>query len=210
MSIYDKLSDIQMELLNTSLETKHGFHGQFIGLEELTCKILPLCYKQGLFYYFTANETHLILKILDKETKEFLSPAPHVRLPELTKDNKIEGGNLTYMKRYLLMNTFLIIAESFDPDDTQNGLPPEKNNASSAKKETVKKQESAETVKSDFNIQELYEDALKKLREVKGLSDNEITDSAIRKQIFNDGNFTNKSERNDIARYCKANWRPSK
>lgn len=204
MSIYDKLSDIQMELLNTSLETKHGFHGQFIGLEELTCKILPLCYKQGLFYYFTANETHLILKILDKETKEFLSPAPHVRLPELTKDNKIEGGNLTYMKRYLLMNTFLIIAESFDPDDTQNGLPPEKNNASSAKKDTMDSKE--ETVNVD--VPSLFTDAVDLLHK-KGLEDKNINFAAIRKQIFKNGDFT-QTERDEIAKYCKANWRPSK
>lgn len=210
MTILKRISDIQMELLVKEVTQKNGFHGKYMSLEALNSIILPLCHERNLMYYFTCSETHLILEIYDFETGERLSPPPHVRLPELTKDMKAEGGNNTYMKRYVLMNTFLIFAESFDPDDTQNGLPPEKNNASSAKKETVKKQESAETVKSDFNIQELYEDALKKLREVKGLSDNEITDSAIRKQIFNDGNFTNKSERNDIARYCKKNWRPSK
>jgi len=207
MSIYDKIADVQMELLDEEFKTKRGYHGEYMGLEELTCKILPKCYKHGLFYYFTANETHLILKIIDRETKDVLSPAPHVRLPELSKDMKVEGGNITYMKRYLLMDTFQVIAESFDPDDTKDGLPPQKNNdASSARKKNTKK-EPSETVNVD--IPQLYEDALKELRTVKGLNDSEITISAIRKHIFKKGTF-NQTERDEIARYVKTTWRLSK
>lgn len=207
MSIYDKIAEIQMELLDVEFEQKRGFHGEYMGLEVLTCKILPKCYEHGIFYYFTANETHLLLKIIDRETGEVLSPAPHVRLPELSRDMKVEGGNYTYMKRYLLMNTFMVIAESFDPDDTSDGLPPQKNNdASSARKKNTKK-EPSETVNAD--IPQLYGDALKELRTVKGLKDSEITISAIRKHIFKKGTF-NQTERNEIARYCKTNWRLSK
>lgn len=202
MSIYDKIADIQMELLDVEFEQKRGFHGEYMGLEVLTCKILPKVYEHGLFYYFTANETHLILKIIDRETGETLSPAPHVRLPELSKDMKVEGGNYTYMKRYLLMNTFMIIAESFDPDDTRDGLPPQKNDAGSAKKEN----KPSETV--NINVQSLYDDALDKLHK-KGLEDTSIDHAAIRKQIFKNGSF-NKTERDMIAKYCKTNWRPSK
>lgn len=210
MSIYDKIADIQMELLDVAFEQKRGFHGKYMGLEVLTCKILPKCYEHGLFYYFTTDETHLILKIIDRETKETLSPAPHVRLPELSKDMKVEGGNYTYMKRYLLMNTFLIIAESFDPDDISDGLPPENNNdASSANntKESVKKQEKpAETVNVD--IPKRFNDAIDILHK-KGIEDTEIKHDAIRKTIFKNGNF-NKAEKDAIAAYCKNNWRPSK
>lgn len=198
MSIYDKIADIQMELLDVAFEQKRGFHGEYMGLEVLTCKILPKCYERGLFYYFTANETHLILKIIDRETKETLSPAPHVRLPELSKDMKVEGGNYTYMKRYLLMNTFMIIAESFDPDDTSDGLPPEKkdNDASSAKntKSTKKSgsKKEPETVREDLNLQELLDKALTKLQK-KGLTNEEITAFAVKKCIGRMDKF-NKAE----------------
>ena len=208
MSIYNKISDIQMELLDVEFETKNGFHGQYMSLPVLICKILPECNKRGLFFYFTANETHLLLKIIDKETGESLSPAPHVRLPELTKDMKVEGGNYTYMKRYLLMNTFMVIAEAFDPEDTEDGLPPQKNNdASSARKKNTKKESKKEPVNVD--IPQLYEDALKELRTFKGLNDSEITVSAIRKHIFKNGTF-NQTERDEIARYVKTTWRLSK
>lgn len=206
MSIYDKIADVQMELLDEELKTKRGYHGEYMGLEELTCKILPKCYKHGLFYYFTANDTHLILKIIDRETKDVLSPAPHVRLPELSKDMKVEGGNITYMKRYLLMDTFQVIAESFDPDDTKDGLPPQKNNdASSAHKKNTKK-ESKETVNVD--VPSLFNEAIDLLHK-KGVEDKQINSTAIRKQIFKEGSF-NQTERDEIARYCKTNWRPSK
>ncbi|MCR5027230.1 MAG: ERF family protein [Methanobrevibacter sp.] len=182
MSIYDKIAEIQMELLDVEFEQKRGFHGEYMGLEVLTCKILPKCYEHGIFYYFTANETHLLLKIIDRETGEVLSPAPHVRLPELSKDMKVEGGNYTYMKRYLLMNTFMVIAESFDPDDTKDGLPPQKNNdASSAPKKNTKKE--SEPVR-ELNFQELVDKALEKL-EKKGLSNEEITSFAVKKCIQN-------------------------
>ena len=206
MSIYDKIADIQMELLDVEFEQKRGFHGEYMGLEVLTCKILPKCYEHGLFYYFTANETHLLLKIIDRETKEVLSPAPHVRLPELSKDMKVEGGNYTYMKRYLLMNTFMIIAESFDPDDTSDGLPPQQKNNSNASSAKNKEKKPSETVNVD--IPGLFTDAVESLHK-KGLEGNGINFAAIRKQIFKNGSF-NQTERDEIAKYCKANWRPSK
>ena len=189
MSIYKKIADIQMTLLSTELKTKSGFHGKYMHLEELTSKILPLCHEHGLMYYFTADDTHLILKILDMETETFLSPAPHVRLPELTKDNKIEGGNIPYMKRYLLMNTFLVIAESFDPDDTKDGLPKD-NNTKNESKKIAKKEETAR----DLNLQELLDKALVKL-EKKGLSKEEITAYAVKKCIERMDNFNREEKR---------------
>lgn len=192
MSIYDKIAKVQMELLDEEFKTKRGFHGEYMGLEELTCKILPKCYEHGLFYYFTANDTHLILKLIDRETGDLLSPAPHVRLPELSKDMKVEGGNITYMKRYLLMDTFQVIAESFDPDDTKDGLPPESNHQKkqsvkshktdkNPKKESKKRDKSEDEVR-ELNLQELLDKALGKLQK-KGLSHEEITAFAVRNYI---------------------------
>lgn len=190
MSIYEKLSKIQMELLDFEFETKNGFHGQYMSLPVLTCKILPKCHEHGLFYYFTANETHLVLKIVDMETNEVLSPAPHVRLPELSKDMKVEGGNYTYMKRYLLMNTFLIIAEAFDPEDTEDGLP-----ASSAKN----------TNESDEVLERLLKDAISTL-EHKGLKGKEINFKSITNTIYRMDKFSDEQKdaiADYVRRYCK-------
>ncbi|MBE6505613.1 MAG: hypothetical protein E7Z73_07745 [Methanobrevibacter millerae] len=106
------------------------------------------------------------------------------------------------------MVTFQFIPESFDPDATKDGFPPQKNNnASSARKKNTKKESKKEPVNVD--IPQLYEDALKELRTVKGLNDSEITISAIRKHIFKKGTF-NQTERDEIARYVKTTWRLSK
>ena len=181
MSIYDKIAEIQMELLDVEFETKRGFHGEYMNLPVLTCKILPLCYKHKLFYYFTADDTHLILKIIDRETGEVLSPAPHVRLPELSKDRNVEGGNYTYMKRYLLMDTFQVIAEAFDPEDTKDGLPPQKkNDAGSAKTSTTSKKEEV----TELNMGDLVLQAKEKL-EKKGVNEKEITYKALKNTILN-------------------------
>lgn len=178
MNIYEKLDEIQWDLLQDKMHKKNGFHGKYIPLEELTLKIKPICRKYGIVYYFTANETHLILKIFDKTSKEQLSPSPHVRLPILTKDMKEEGGNYTYMKRYLLMNTFLVIAESFDPEDTETDVPDDASSATTKKETSQQKREVA-----DLPMGKLVLEAKEKLVK-KGLSEKEITYKALKDTIL--------------------------
>ena len=55
-----------------------------------------------------------MLKLMSWDGKEEFGA--RVRLPELTRDEKDEGKKITYLKRYLLMNTFMILEESVDPD----------------------------------------------------------------------------------------------
>ena len=174
MNIYEKLDEIQWDLLQDKMHKKNGFHGKYIPLEELTLKIKPICRKYGIVYYFTANETHLILKIFDKISKEQLSPSPHVRLPVLNNDMKNEGGNYTYMKRYLLMNTFLVIAESFDPEDTETGVPDDASSATSSQQ----KREVAE-----LPMGKLVLEAKEKLVK-KGVPEKEITYKALKDTIL--------------------------
>ena len=195
MNIYSKLDEIQWDLLQDKMNKKSGFHGKYIPLEELTLKIKPICRKYGVVYYFTANDTHLILKIFDKESKEQLSPAPHVRLPVLTKDMKVEGGNYTYMKRYLLMNTFLVIAESFDPEDTETCVP---DNASSVKNETISQPEKEV---AELPMGNLVLEAKEKLVK-KGVDEKEITYKALKDTILHMRKWS-VSERRCILNYFK-------
>lgn len=205
MSIYKKIADIQKKLSGDKFNQSNGFHGKYIDLPTLLPPIMNECYTHELTLYFTATTEHLMLKLMSWDGKEEFSA--RVRLPELTKNEKDEGGNYTYMKRYLLMNTFLVLADAYDPEDLPDN---ETNNANSANntKKSVKKQEnkSAETVNVD--IPKSFNDAIDILHK-KGIEDTEIKHDAIRKQIFKNGNF-NKAEKDAIAAYCKNNWRPSK
>ena len=195
MNIYEKLDEIQWDLLQDKMNKKNGFHGKYIPLEELTLKIKPVCRKYGVVYYFTANETHLILKIFDKKSKEQLSPSPHVRLPVLTKDMKKEGGNYTYMKRYLLMNTFLVIAEPFDPEDTETGVPDDASSATNGVSQSKEKEV------ADLPMGNLVLEAKEKLVK-KGVDEKEITYKALKDTILHMRKWS-VSERRCILNYFK-------
>ena len=114
MPIYEKISNIQLNLLGHKFETKKGYHGEFITLPEMLPPVLKECRKYRLTLYFTATTDQFILKLMSWDGKEEFSA--RVRLPELTRDEKDEGKKITYLKRYLLMNTFMILEESVDPD----------------------------------------------------------------------------------------------
>ena len=129
-TIYQKISEIQIELLQHPFKTVKGFHGSFIPLPEMLPRVLIACYNKKLTLYFTSTSEHLILKLHTWDKKEEFSA--RVRLPELTKDEKDEGKRLTYLKRYLLMDVFQILEDSVDPDDNIKD-----NNTTDVNNETV-------------------------------------------------------------------------
>ena len=191
MSIYKKIAEMQQELLKEQFKTKKGFHGKYIPLPEMLPPILKQCFEKELTLYFTSTTEHLILKLMSWDGKDEFSD--RVRLPELGKDEKDEGKKITYLKRYLLMNTFMILEESVDPDDEPV------NDVSSA--ETVKNTSSSNNTKpskkeDEVNLQELLDMALNTLQK-KGLSNEEITAYAVKKQIKKVDKF-NKKELNLI------------
>ena len=189
MNMYEKIDEIQTELLTEQFNKKKGYRSKYIPLEELIMKVKPVCREYGVTFYFTATEEFLVLKVFDKKTKEHLSPSPQVRLPAL-KGREDEGGNYTYLKRYLLMDTFLIIAEGYDPEDG-----PKNDEASSAQTQDIKETPKQEEAR-DLNLQELLDKALKQLQK-KGLSIEEITPFAVKKCIERMDKF-NKTELNII------------
>lgn len=114
MNIYEKISNIQLNLLGHQFQTKKGYHGEFIPLKEMLPPVLKELRNYRLTLYFSATTDQFILKLMSWDNKEEFSA--RVRLPELTRDEKDEGKKITYLKRYLLMNVFQIIEDSIDPD----------------------------------------------------------------------------------------------
>lgn len=120
MSIYKKLARVQMELMDMEIP-KSGWNNfrkyHYYELDDLLPRIFKACFKEQITVYFTFNndEGVLHLKSWEKEgqvgTRDELSV--RVPFPELNKGNNNDaiqdiGKSITYLKRYLLMNTFLI------------------------------------------------------------------------------------------------------
>lgn len=161
-SIHKKISEIQMKLLKEEFGTKNGYRSKYIPLPEMLPKIIHECYNQELTLYFSATTEHLILKLHTwKDNEEF---SARVRLPELTKNEQDEGKKITYLKRYLLMNTFMILEDSVDPDDYDTSASPAPS--------------SAPTNNKSSGINRVIEKTVE-LLQAKGLHEDEITPRAI-------------------------------
>lgn len=133
MSIYEKLARIQEEVLNTSFsksgENKFQKYDYF-ELEDLLQKIIPLTIKYETTIMFSFTE-HGVLKLKDwnPEKGEVSIRVPFPELEAINRGtNKIQstGAYITYLKRYLLMNMFLIMEK--DIVDSNDGVKKEPNN----------------------------------------------------------------------------------
>lgn len=141
-SIYKDIAEIQKELMGMKIKksgknkfAKFNYHE----LEDLLPVIVPLCFERELIMNFTFTKEEAILKIRNWNTPgEVVStrvPMPEVR--ELNGGMNImqsEGAYITYLKRYLLTNMFLIMEKDV-VDST--GL----SSKSSSKKKEEKNQE---------------------------------------------------------------------
>lgn len=116
-NIYKDIAEIQKELMGMKIKksgknkfAKFNYHE----LEDLLPVIVPLCFERELIMNFTFTKEEAILKIRNWNTPgEVVStrvPMPEVR--ELNGGMNImqsEGAYITYLKRYLLTNMFLIM-----------------------------------------------------------------------------------------------------
>lgn len=127
MSIYEKLARIQEEVMNTSFsksgENKFQKYDYF-ELEDLLQKIIPLTIKYETTIMFSFTE-HGVLKLKDwnPEKGEVSIRVPFPELEAINRGtNKIQstGAYITYLKRYLLMNMFLIIEKDIVDSNTNN------------------------------------------------------------------------------------------
>lgn len=127
MSIYEKLARIQEEVMNTSFsksgENKFQKYDYF-ELEDLLQKIIPLTIKYETTIMFSFTE-HGVLKLKDwnPEKGEVSIRVPFPELEAINRGtNKIQstGAYITYLKRYLLMNMFLIMEKDIVDSNTNN------------------------------------------------------------------------------------------
>ena len=126
--IYEKLANVQMNLLKRPLK-KSGYnkfgHFNYFELKDILAPIIEECFKQGLVLTFSFMDDYAILKIRDTSNAELLE-SNRVAVPELREMNKgmnimqSYGSYMTYLKRYLLLNTFLLDEDSFIDSDSSS------------------------------------------------------------------------------------------
>lgn len=144
MSIYEKLARIQEEVMNTSFSKsgKNKFKKyDYFELEDLLQKIIPLTIKYETTIIFSFTE-HGVLKLKDwnPEKGEVSIRVPFPELEAINKGtNKIQstGAYITYLKRYLLMNMFLIMEKDIVDSNTNNTGVKETNTSKKEVSESV-------------------------------------------------------------------------
>ncbi len=117
---YEKIARIQKELMSVNLP-KSGYNGfkkfHYHELEDILPSIFQACFKEELTLYFSFTEDQAVLHIKSWKKEGAVGTRDEVSIrapfPEITPnkgDNKIQtaGAYMTYLKRYLLLNTFLI------------------------------------------------------------------------------------------------------
>ena len=148
MSIYEKLGRMQAELADSGF-TKSGSNTYqkytYFELEDLLSNIIPLTIKYETTLIFSFTE-HGVLKLKDwnPEKGEVSIRVPFPELEAINRGtNKIQstGAYITYLKRYLLMNMFLIMEKDIVDSNT--------NNAGVKKETNTSKKEVSESVTGD-------------------------------------------------------------
>jgi len=105
-----------------------GFH--YHELEDLLPVITKECFDQELILLFDFTATEAVLKVTNwNDAKDYIPytvPMPEIR--EMNKKMNImqsEGSYITYLKKYLLVNAFLIMEKSTVEQLTQEKEEPE-------------------------------------------------------------------------------------
>lgn len=191
MTIYQKIAGIQKNLLHKELP-KSGYNkfGKFkyYELEDILPAIFSECYEQELFieFSFTNELAQLKIRNWNEPGESVITSVPMPEIVALNKGMNVmqsEGSYITYLKRYLLVNMFLIVEKDVvDSDKTVKG--------SSARTEKVE-----------------ATGAVQKIREYIHKKDSslEITPSMInthRMKLFKDGELT-KAENKEAYNWFK-------
>lgn len=195
MTIYQKIAGIQKNLLHKELP-KRGYNkfGGFKSykLEDILPSIFTECYEQELFieFSFTNELAQLKIRNWNEPGESVITSVPMPEIVPLNRGMNImqsEGSYITYLKRYLLVNMFLIVEKDVVDSDKINVKT---NKGSSARTEKVE-----------------ATGAVQKIREYIHKKDSslEITPSMInthRLKLFKDGELT-KAENKEAYNWFK-------
>ena len=200
MSIYEKLSKVQLALMRRDIKkTGHNTFKKYhyYTLDDLMAPCIEECNREGLTFFFNFRNNEAIIRLHEWENpKEGITcglPFPELINPDEDVKNKNNilvqdlGAAVTYLKRYLLINLFDITdVELIDSESNDDASSAEKNTKKESKRDKLKKEEPR-----DLNLQELLDNALTTLQK-KGLSNEEITSFAVKKQIKKTDDFNKK------------------
>ena len=183
MTIYQKIAGIQKNLLQKELP-KSGYNKfgnfKYHELEDILPTIFRECYNQELFieFSFTNELAQLKIRNWNEPGESVITSVPMPGIVPLNRGMNImqsEGSYLTYLKRYLLINMFLIVEKDVVDSDHV--------------KHATSKSRSVRTEKVEAT------GAVQKIREYIHKKDSslEITPSMInthRMKLFKDGELT--------------------
>lgn len=194
MTIYQKIAGIQKNLMQKELP-KSGYNKfgnfKYHELEDILPTICRECYNQELFieFSFTNELAQLKIRNWNEPGESVITSVPMPEIVPLNRGMNImqsEGSYITYLKRYLLINMFLIVEK--DVVDSDN-----------VKHATSKRSVRTEKVEATGAVQKIREYIHKKDSSL------EITPSMInthRMKLFKDGELT-KAENKEAYNWFK-------
>lgn len=194
MTIYQKIVGIQKNLLQKELP-KSGYNKfgnfKYHELEDILPTIFRECYNQELFieFSFTNELAQLKIRNWNEPGESVITSVPMPEIVPLNRGMNImqsEGSYITYLKRYLLINMFLIVEK--DVVDSDN-----------VKHATKSRSVRTEKVEATGAVQKIREYIHKKDSSL------EITPSMInthRMKLFKDGELT-KAENKEAYNWFK-------
>ena len=151
MCITSKIEEIQIALMGQEFP-KSGYNkyskNKYHELKDIMPPIVAECHKRGLMLLFNFTKEEATLDVTDKNNVEnyyrFTMPMPEIG--QLNKQmNVIQsiGADSTYLKRYLLVNAFLIleddVAEALEPvaDTPKTPVDEPKNDSKKSEKPAI-------------------------------------------------------------------------
>lgn len=195
MTIYQKIVGIQKNLLQKELP-KSGYNKfgnfKYHELEDILPTIFRECYNQELFieFSFTNELAQLKIRNWNEPGESVITSVPMPEIVPLNRGMNImqsEGSYITYLKRYLLINMFLIVEKDVvDSDNVKHAT---------SKSRSVR----TEKVEATGAVQKIREHIHKKDSSL------EITPSMInthRMKLFKDGELT-KAENKEAYNWFK-------
>lgn len=195
MTIYQKIAGIQKNLLQKELP-KSGYNKfgnfKYHELEDILPTIFRECYNQELFieFSFTNELAQLKIRNWNEPGESVITSVPMPEIVPLNRGMNVmqsEGSYITYLKRYLLINMFLIVEKDVvDSDKVKHAT---------SKSSSVR----TEKVKATGAVQKIREYIHKKDSSL------EITPSMIntyRMKLFKDGELT-KAENKEAYNWFK-------